>query len=161
MSYLKGFTLIELVVTIAIIAVLSGVILFSVTQYINKGKDSNIYGNLAVLIPAGEVFYNGNGNSYNDTATNPPGASFCDPGKNSAIKNAFSQMPQNPDGGCLDGLTPGVCCHAESQAWVACAIEFTYPTMAYCVDSRGMKKEIANGECANIASANPVQCPED
>ena len=35
----KGFTLIELIVVIAIIAVLSGIILFSVTLYINKGKD--------------------------------------------------------------------------------------------------------------------------
>jgi len=161
----KGFTLIELVVVIAIIAVLSGIILFSVTQYIDRGKDSNISGNLAVLIPAGEVFYNGNGNSYNDG-----NASFCNPtppNGNSVIKNIIAQMPQEPDGAPCQGgdssdpstwtstLNPaGVCCYAESQAWVACAQEFTNSSNAYCVDSRGIKKEISNEDCLNFVSAN-------
>ena len=35
----EGFTLIELIVTIAIISILSVIILYSVTQYIGKGKD--------------------------------------------------------------------------------------------------------------------------
>lgn len=93
---LTGFTLMELIVVIAITAILSAIILFTVTQYINKGKDSNIYGNMAILIPAGEAFYNGNGNTYDNTSNNPA-TSFCDPAVNSVMKNAFSQMPQNPN----------------------------------------------------------------
>ena len=64
----KGFTLIELIIVIVIIAILSAVILFSITQYINKGKDSNISANLAVLIPAGEVYYNSYNSTYKDFA---------------------------------------------------------------------------------------------
>jgi len=147
----KGFTLIELIVVIAIIAVLSGVILFSITQYINRGKDSNISGNLAILIPAGEVFYGGNGNSYNDGS-----ADFCEPEDNSVLKNIIAQMPKNPSEDCLDGI----CCNSTGQAWVACAREFTDPDKAFCVDSRGMKKEIDNGQCAKDISVNGVpQCP--
>jgi prepilin-type N-terminal cleavage/methylation domain-containing protein len=128
----KGFTLIELIVVIAIIATLSGIILFSITQYINKGKDSNVYGNLAVLVPAGEVWYNANGDNYDG---------FCD---SDVVKNAKSQMPVNPNPACPADLDnpEGVCCHAESQAWAACANEFSNARKAYCVDSRGMKKEI-------------------
>jgi len=166
----KGFTLIELVVTIAIIAVLSAVILFSISMYINRGKDSNISSNLAVLVPAGEVWYNGNGNSY---------VGFCDFG-NSVIKNAITQMPVNSNGGCYNGLTPlptsgnisslgnpaGVCCYvntADKNSWVACAREFSAPGSAYCVDSRGMKKEITNVQCTSLTDSStigvPVECP--
>lgn len=148
----KGFTLIELIVTIAIIAVLSGIVLFSISQYISRGKDSNISANLAILIPAGEVFYNGNGNSYNDGS-----ASFCNPNQNSVIKNAIAQMPVNPLGPCQTNAA-GLCCYAESQAWAACAQEFTDTAMAFCVDSRGVKEVMCSSFCTNTIT-NAV-CPD-
>ena len=142
----KGFTLIELIVVIAIIAVLSSVILFSITLYINKGKDSNISGNLAVLVPAGEVFYN-IGNTYER---------FCG---SDVVKNAISQIPQNPVGACPADNVAAVCCGVASdgQAWAACATEFANSSNAYCVDSRGIKKEISNESCKVVASA--AKCP--
>jgi prepilin-type N-terminal cleavage/methylation domain-containing protein len=171
----RGFTLIELVVVIAIIAILYGVILFSVTQYINRGKDSNIFGNMNILIPAGETFYNGNGNSYSYN-----NKSFCDPTVNSVINNVMTQMPKNPaanycyrdpitlmHAGPMGAYTiyynpAGLCCLAQSQAWVACATEFSNPNNSYCVDSRGMKEETANN-CTSIYNnclgSNICQCP--
>jgi prepilin-type N-terminal cleavage/methylation domain-containing protein len=163
----KGFTLIELVVVVAITAILSGIILFTVTQYVYKSKDSNIYGNMTILIPAGEVFYNGNGSSYNDGV-----ASFCNPNKNSVIKNVIFQMPINNVGDCYysssdsstwgttstgsgSGNPAGLCCYALSQSWVACASEFNDSSKAYCVDSRGMKEDMSNSLCNNTL----VQCP--
>jgi len=163
-NYRNGFTLIELIVVIAIIAVLSGIILFSVTQYINKGKDSNISGNLAILVPAGEVFYNSNGNSYNNTNNIPP-TNFCDPQINSVIKNTISQMPdQSPGAPCYSAISPyvlnsnpkGVCCYAASQAWVAYAREFANPSNIYCVDSRGMKEDTSINNISTINST--FQC---
>lgn len=129
MNYSKAFTLIELIVVIAIIAVLSAIILFSITQYINKGKDSNIAGNLAVLIPAGEVYYN-IGNTYAD---------FCAQ-NNNIMQNALSQMPSGIDLKCF--VEP-----VHSQSWAACVQEFTDNTKAFCVDSRGMKREIDFSNC--------------
>jgi prepilin-type N-terminal cleavage/methylation domain-containing protein len=164
MNCSKAFTLIELIVVIAIIAVLSGIILFSVTQYISKGKDSNIAGNLVVLIPAGEVYYNVNSNSYKG---------FCDPTQSSGsvFKNAISQMPQNKNGYCYGGNQndpttwtsasnpAGICCYINSDgnSWAACAREFTSPADVYCVDSRGMKEYISNSNCTSIANA--FRCP--
>ena len=156
LSLSKGFTLIELIVVISIIATLSGIILFSITQYINRGKDSNISGNLAVLVPAGEVFYNGNSNSYSN---------FCDPDINSVIKNTISQIPPNPDGDCRsDAITSttnpaGVCCYVQptnTQSWAACARKFSDNSKAYCVDSRGVKEEICNTSC----NQNITVCPD-
>ena len=155
-----GFTLIELTIVIAITAVLAGIILFTVQQYLNKGKDANIAGNLAVLIPAGEAWYNGNGNSYED---------FCDPGRNSALKNTVYQMPQNIDSPCWTSdlsatkNPAGVCCYVDSNfydAWVACAQKFSDDTKAFCVDSRGVRKEITKEQCRDIESEDPLQCPE-
>ena len=152
----KGFTLIELILVIAIISILSGVILFSVSQYLSKGKDSNIKGNLAVLIPAGETFYNienaAHGDGYNG---------FCDPSQNSVINNIISSMQKNlspSPADCSSGLTPGVCCNVAPpyfDKWVACTREFADSSKAYCVDSRGMKEDISDSSCTSSLS----QCP--
>ncbi len=148
----KGFTLVELIVVVAIIAVLSGVILFSTILYINKGKDSNIAGNLAVLVPAGEVYYNMD-STY---------AGFCDATKNtSVLRNSLGQMPKNENGNCYSpSITSttnpaGVCCGVSNngQAWAACAFEFTNPSAAICVDSRGVKKEITASNCISTITS--------
>lgn len=150
----KGFTLIELIVTIAIISVLSGIILFTTTQYINKGKDSNIAGNLAVLIPAGESYYN-KGNTYEN---------FCNPFVSDIFKNTISEMPLKNSGASCQSSSitettnpAGVCCSVSSngQAWAACSDEFSKNDKAWCVDSRGYKKEINKTSCVNTIT----ECP--
>ena len=147
----KGFTLIELLVSIAIVGILSGIILFTITQYINKGKDSNIAGNLAVLVPAGEVYYNSHDSSYEG---------FCD---SSVVKNAISQLPKNSlSGECYDGLNnlAGLCCHVDyinGNKWAACVRKFSNTSVAFCVDSRGVKREIEKSECTNTIT----QCSGD
>ena len=60
----KGFTIIELLVVVAIIAVLAAIVLVNVTAYINQGKNAAIKGNLATVLTNGAVFYDTNGN-YN------------------------------------------------------------------------------------------------
>ena len=135
----KGFTLIELIIVIAITAILSGVVLFSVTKYIAKGKDANISGNLAVLIPAGEVWYNESSNSY---------AGFC---ASPVVSNAKNQMPSGTSFNCHVDSTVG----NNGQAWAACAKEFGDPTKAYCVDSTGLKEEI----CESACTASLTNCP--
>lgn len=155
----KAFTLIELLVVVAIIVILSGVVMFAAGQYIKKGKDSAVSGNLVPLIAAGEVYYNANGDY----------SGFCDltGGGVSVLVNALSQMPDNRDGSCYSSSSAstkkGVCCTVgtvitNNDAWVACARKFADPTKAFCVDSRGVSREIDKDDCTS--SMNPPECPQ-
>ena len=149
----KGFTLIELIVVIAIIAILSGLILFSVSMYINKGKDSNVSGNLAVLIVPGETYYNSNGASGY--------SGFC---SSTVIINAISQMPGNtfacPSGNSAPNPNAaGLCCYVKNtnDAWVAYAKEFVNSSNIFCVDSRGVGEDTPSSNIDTIV--NNFQCP--
>ncbi len=102
----------------------------------NKGKDASIKGNLVILVPAGEIYYGANNDSY---------ANFC---ASSTAVNALSQIPSSQNKKCnVDSLT--------NNAWAACGQEFVDNTKAYCVDSRGIKKEINNTACVS----NITFCP--
>lgn len=147
----RAFTLIELVIVVAIVAILSTVIMFSVAQYINRGKDSNVSGNLAVLIPSGEAYYN----IENTYASSDGSGTFCTSG---IVIYTHSQMSiPNPPVVCLSGLA-GLCCKVatDGSSWMACAQEFTNPKLAYCVDSTGIKREI----CASSCIDNISKCPD-
>src|SRR3989344_7338737 len=65
-----GFTIIELLVVVAIIAVLTGIVLVNVTSYINKGKDAAVQGNLSTVLTNAAVFYDTNG-SYTGNCGSP------------------------------------------------------------------------------------------
>jgi len=135
----KAFTIVELLVVIGIIATLSSIILFSISQYISKGKDASIKSNLVVLVPSGEVYYN-NKNSYLDILN---GTDFCD----YVVDSAFSQLPTTQSKYCGVNIT--------GTAWAACVQEFTNTEKAYCVDSKGNRGEIDNSLCTNSITTCP------
>ncbi len=60
-KFSKGFTIIELIVVIAIIAVLAGIVLVNVTQYINKGKNAAMLADLKQVQTLATDYYNNNG----------------------------------------------------------------------------------------------------
>lgn len=140
-----GFTLVEMLVVIAIVAVLSGIVLFSITQYVNKGKDASMQGNLSILVTAGEVYYNRNtaGTGY---------TGFC---SSSVVVNAFSQIPALKSSNCLVATKGVPCCKDGQNQWAACSQEVTNLLKAYCVDSRGIKKEIDNSACTSTTAICP------
>jgi len=115
----KGFTIIELLVVVAIIAVLAAIVLVNVTQYINKGKDAAIKGNMATILTNAAVYYDGNGD-YSGFATD---AGFTVP--SAAISNAGK------------AVTAGT--KTDGSAFCACATQYDTTNTTYCVDSTGAK----------------------
>lgn len=74
MNKQKGFTIIELIVVIAIIAVLAAIVLVNVTQYIAKGKDASIKGNMSSMATIAASFYDNNSSNFlanGNLAANP------------------------------------------------------------------------------------------
>ena len=132
----KGFTIIELLVVVAIIAVLTGIVLVNVTAYINKGKNAAIQGNMSTLSTNSATFFDTNSGAFGSDFI---GASTgCVAG--SAIVTAVSSA-----GGSL------VCAgDPASQAWCGASptlpAGFT-PASTFCVDSTGYKGIQGSGGC--------------
>ena len=120
----KGFTIIELIVVVAIIAVLAAIVLVNVTGYINTAKDAAIKANLSsLMVNATQIFAN-NG-SYNNTTY------VC--GSSASIWNSVNTAI-NAAGGTNIG------CINSANNWCAYANLKSAPTSsAFCVDHTGKK----------------------
>lgn len=57
LSLSKGFTMVELIVTIAIIAILAGIVLVSVSQYTSKSKIARAYTDIQNMAQSLSLFY--------------------------------------------------------------------------------------------------------
>ena len=115
----KGFTIIELIVVIAIIAVLSAIVMTNVTAYQKKARNAQRLAEVKSYATAFEIAYENNG-SY--PIANP---SFC----------------------CLGSGYPGGKCYGGSisecsgtndilKQWIALPFD-NYPVMIYGSDYRG------------------------
>ena len=131
----KGFTIIELLVVVAIIAVLTGIVLVNVTQYINRGKDSSVQGNLSSILVNAAIFYD------NPALGNGTYTGLCG--------NATITVPLAAANKAYNGdVTPVVTdCNSTATAWAACG-QLKVTDAFFCVDSLGTKKIIAGrGTC--------------
>jgi len=123
----SGFTIIELIVVIAIIAVLASIVLVNVTQYIAKGKNAAIKGNMATLLTNGADYYDSNNSTYIgfDTDDN----TGCNSAVETAIANAAGELT------CV--------VNADGDAFCACSKLNTASDVeagsTFCVDSTGKK----------------------
>ncbi|MSU54430.1 MAG: type II secretion system protein [Candidatus Staskawiczbacteria bacterium] len=127
-SATKGFTIIELLVVVAIIAVLTGIVLVNVTPYINKGKDAAIKANLNTILINGAVYYDDNSN-YNDFETS-----------NGYTVPAAAAVTAN-------GGTDLTYSSTNNDHFCVCSITKAVATDTLCVDDSGYKK-ITNGSCS-------------
>ncbi len=139
----KGFTIIELLVVIAIIAVLAAIVLVNVTQYINKGKDVAIKGNLTTLMTNAAIYFadtlKGNGD-YTGFRADP--ITGCAGPISSAITAAGGSLT------CAETTTTGV-------AWCGCSQLKNDATKYYCVDSTGVKVENITTCATSCTDASP------
>ncbi len=156
----RGFTIIELLVVVAIIAVLTGIVLVNVTSYINKGRDAAAKGNLATMLTNGAVFYDGN-STFTGFSTNASGtisnnlggtctgnAGFVGPCQ--ALVGPVGTNNSGPNYAftidCSVSGVAGACSAAGITAWCGQISLKGTGTPTFCVDSTGNKK--LGGVCA-------------
>jgi prepilin-type N-terminal cleavage/methylation domain-containing protein len=136
----KGFTIIELIVVIAIISVLASIVMTNVTKYTTTSKEVAIQANMSSLATSAMVFFEAHG-GY---------GSFCEGGSPS-VENIFGQISAMAGKGynCKqnDSTILNACCHDEASEWAACVQLTSDSTKAWCIDSTGIKREISNANC--------------
>lgn len=132
MNKQKGFTIIELIVVIAIIAILAAIVLVNVTQYINKGRDAAIKGNMATLLTNAAVYFDDNPSNYGDDYI-----------ASSDFATVETTVESNNIGGTITSAGS-----ATTQDWCASSPEKVDSTIKYCVDNTGAKKESATAVCS-------------
>lgn len=139
----KGFTIIELLVVVAIIAVLAAIVLVNVTGYINQGKNAAIKGNMSTITTNGAVYFDGAGN-YTNFGTN---AQYTVPAAAAATANGGT------------ALTYGL--KSTNDFWCACSVmkvTTAEPSgSTYCVDSTGYKKTTTTA-CATRCTNTTGSC---
>jgi prepilin-type N-terminal cleavage/methylation domain-containing protein len=129
----KGFTIIELIVVIAIIAVLATIVMVNVTQYINKGRDAAVIGNLNSMATNAAVYFDDSTNTQTGTAY------LASPNAQAAI-TAIGES-DNAASVVSHGGATGV------QDW--CVEATTYNKGIQCVDNTGFIGEISATHCSD------------
>jgi len=136
-----GFTVIELVVVVAILAVLSTVVAGNLVTYIAKANEATIKGNMSTIASSATAFFDREGEWNNVfVAENNPTAA-------NAMRSINSIIAPN---------TIVTALKSDNSFWCACSVLVQrggsqgISLNSYCVDSRGYRKE-SSGPC-------PLRC---
>jgi prepilin-type N-terminal cleavage/methylation domain-containing protein len=133
----KGFTIIELIVVIAIIAVLAAVVISSTISYIRKSQIAGIKAELSVTFTGATDYLYNNGSS-SGFCGNATGNNCTCPNNNTGWGKICNALPSS--------VRPSACCYDSSNSSGNCStgqwqvlIGATSFTPTYCIDSSGFK----------------------
>lgn len=132
----QGFTVVELLVVISVIAVLASIVLFNITPYIGKARNAAIKANMSTVL-VNSTFYFDQNASYRRFCAD---SSFTVPQAAIASTGAITMCNVNTAGDAV--------CACSSQIGT---------DDTFCVDHTGNKKE-SNINCAIVCPALSATC---
>ena len=135
-KYNKGFTLIELLVVIAIIGILASIVLVSLNTARSKGRDASASGSMSSIRAQAEIFFDTNGNTYDNGTDN-----VC--GDLDVIKLTDAATAQAGDAVCYDVDTA-----------YAASVDLNDGVNSFCVDSTGFA-----GKRTTALGTDETVCP--
>ena len=129
----KGFTIIELLIVVAIIAILTGIVLYNVTAWINQSKDASIQANLNSIQTNSAKFLDAN-QTYDG---------FCSDSSYITAHDAIANISATTQ-----------TCNTTVSAFCACSTLKVTAGNVFCVDSTGIKKTVSSTDCATECDAS-------
>lgn len=141
----RGFTLIELLVVIAIIGILAAVVLASLNDARDGGKDASAKGSMTSIRNQAELYYNTNNYQYDGNAVVTDGSGVCGDPDVTPLLAAV-------------GLNAGTA--ACREAPTAYAVETVLSNVAvnggrFCVDSTGYAGQTDSALGSNTVCDRP------
>lgn len=155
----RGFTLIELMISIAIVVIMSSFIIVSVIKSSNDAADSGISLSLANVKAQSGLYYDSNGDSYGTFSNGPCPSTgnttssnvsvFYDIKIIKSITDAALAARGNISGSAGSQVVSKSSCISDSYSFAAAVVLKSDLTKAWCVDNSGNSKQ------ENIASDTP------
>jgi general secretion pathway protein G len=153
---LKGFTLLELLVVVAIIGLLATVVMFSIRDSKTKGADAAIKSAMDQAKNQAELYFNNNNRSYEGLCANDP---FNKNTIGRFLIAAQGTYGAPVNGPYIDGTAGSFSpirevCHDSTTAYAAWIPLAFSSNNAWCIDS------INNSKSTNaVLPANQMFCP--
>lgn len=144
-NFKKGFTLLELLVVVAIIAILVSVTLVALSDSRNKGADAAVKSNLNTIRGQSELFYSNNDNSFLPIGGSTFGIATC-PVYNASGTNMLSKDKTIADAiaEAVKRGSNGSSCYNSGLNWAIAVGLKTNANTSWCIDSGGESKQVAS-----------------
>jgi prepilin-type N-terminal cleavage/methylation domain-containing protein len=157
MNTKKGFTLMELLVVVAIIGILASVVIAVLGTGKKKGEDSAVQSNLHTVINQAELFQTDNGNSYLPAGGSTFGIAAC-PVYNASGTNMFQVNKVVADAIAEATIRGnGNACYNSSTQWaIAVGLKLNSGT-SWCIDNAGASRQV-NSAPASAINAGTFTC---
>lgn len=159
----KGFTILELLITIAIIGLLSAVIMASVTVARRRGTDSAITSIMVSMRTQAALYYSAAGNYASVAVAPATSAGQCTIANTMFVAGAMPNLRSllvdlaQKNGAILGIMTPGgkniVCSTTNAPATVWAIVASTSDsTVDWCVDSSGASRAVSGSGEIGLAT---------
>ena len=150
-KFKKGFTLLELLVVVAIIAIITSVILVSLGDSKNKGADASVKSNLGTIRSQSEIFYSNNDNKFLPAGSSTFSIATC-PAYNASGTDMLSKDKVISDAiaEAVKRGTNGSSCYNSNIAWAVAVGLKSSATASWCVDSGGNSKQVSSAPASAI-----------
>ena len=144
--YKKAFTLIEILVAVAIIAILTAVIISNVSSARNTSRDGAIRASLAQYKTEVELYANGRVSNYRDACSGDNVfANSRIPQLQIEIRNAVIQGNRNE-------------CRASEDVYAYAYMVGLSSGKGFCIDSTGFGGEVAEDDVKSFANDSRTTC---